>query len=144
MLHGAWRCCAQRPACARLPKVRLAPWSRLVVQYLAPPHIIVRKGLIEGRIYPHLAPHLASFLAETLFHTSLLALPSDELRCAAVARGLCCTAPPAACLSAAACPSCKVLMCVPLPLGAAVQGQHCTVHQRGDVPPDGAGQSWAS
>ena len=51
------------------------------MQYLALPHIIVRKGLIEGRIYPLLAPHLAAFLAGTLFHTSLLALPSDEFRC---------------------------------------------------------------
>lgn len=49
---------------------------------MAPPHIIVRKGLIEGRIYPRLAAHLAAFLAETLFHTSLLALPSDRFRCA--------------------------------------------------------------
>ena len=50
------------------------------LQYLAPPHIIVRKGLVEGRIYPHLAGHLAAFLAQTLFHTSLLALPSDEFK----------------------------------------------------------------
>lgn len=49
-------------------------------QYLAPPHTIVRKGLIEGRVYPRLAAHLAAFLAETLFHTSLLALPSDRFR----------------------------------------------------------------
>ncbi|EFN58562.1 hypothetical protein CHLNCDRAFT_140697 [Chlorella variabilis] len=52
----------------------------IAMQYLAPPHIIVRKGLIEGRLYPRLASHLASFLAATLFHTSLLALPSDEFR----------------------------------------------------------------
>lgn len=51
-----------------------------VLQYLAPPHIIVRKGLIEGRLYPRLADHLAAFLAQTLFHTSLLALPSDEFK----------------------------------------------------------------
>lgn len=49
-------------------------------QYLAPPHIIVRKGLIQGTIYPRLADHLAAFLAETLFHTSLLAMPSDEFK----------------------------------------------------------------
>ncbi|KAL4457683.1 hypothetical protein ABPG75_012548 [Micractinium tetrahymenae] len=52
----------------------------IAMQYLAPPHIIVRKGLIEGRIYPRLAAHLAAFLAETLFRTSLLALPSDQFR----------------------------------------------------------------
>ena len=56
----------------------LRPW--LALQYLAPPHIIVRKGLVQGLIYPRLADHLASFLAETLFYTSLLALPSDEFK----------------------------------------------------------------
>ena len=49
-------------------------------QYLAPPHIIVRHGMVEGRVYPQLAAHLSAFLADTLFHTSLLALPSDRLR----------------------------------------------------------------
>ncbi|PRW55925.1 translation initiation factor fusion with methylthioribose kinase [Chlorella sorokiniana] len=52
----------------------------IAMQYLAPPHIIVRKGLIQGLIYPRLADHLASFMAETLFHTSLLALPSDQFK----------------------------------------------------------------
>ena len=61
---------------------RLHPPILICLQYLAPPHIIVRRGLIEGRVYRQLAPHLAAFLAETLFHTSLLALPSDVLRCA--------------------------------------------------------------
>ncbi|KAL4857971.1 Methylthioribose kinase 1 [Chlorella vulgaris] len=50
----------------------------IAMQYLPPPHGIVRKGLIEGRMYPLLATHLARFLADTLFHTSLLAMPSDK------------------------------------------------------------------
>jgi 5-methylthioribose kinase len=50
------------------------------LQYLAPPHIIVRRGLMEGRTYPLLAAHLAAFLAESLFRSSLLALPSDQFR----------------------------------------------------------------
>ncbi len=58
----------------------IRPLPPVVSQYLAPPHIIVRKGLIEGRIYPRLAAHLAAFLADTLFHNSLLALPSDRFR----------------------------------------------------------------
>lgn len=66
------------PACVPHPPACTAHLAR--PQYLAPPHIIVRKGLIEGRLYPRLASHLASFLAATLFHTSLLALPSDEFR----------------------------------------------------------------
>lgn len=69
------------PAAGQLSAV----WSMHLVpllQYLPPPHGIVRKGLIEGRTYPLLATHLASFLADTLFHTSLLAMPSDKFRCA--------------------------------------------------------------
>jgi len=33
-------------------------------------HVIMRKGLIEGKRYPLFAKHIGRFLAETLFHTS--------------------------------------------------------------------------
>jgi 5-methylthioribose kinase len=33
-------------------------------------HVILRKGLIQGQVYPKLAEHIATFLAQTLFHTS--------------------------------------------------------------------------
>lgn len=33
-------------------------------------HLILRKGLIQGEIYPKLAEHIATFLAQILFHTS--------------------------------------------------------------------------
>ncbi|MFC7440682.1 S-methyl-5-thioribose kinase [Laceyella putida] len=33
-------------------------------------HLILRKGLIQGEVYPKLAEHIATFLAQTLFHTS--------------------------------------------------------------------------
>ena len=56
------------------------PPPRTPAQYLAPPHVILRRGLIEGRIYPLLHDHLATFLARTLFSTSLLAVPSDKFR----------------------------------------------------------------
>lgn len=49
-------------------------------RYLAPPFIILRRGLIAGSTYPSLATHMASFLAATLFSTSLIALDSATFR----------------------------------------------------------------
>ncbi|WIM12239.1 S-methyl-5-thioribose kinase [Enhydrobacter sp.] len=46
-----------------------------VMAYLTP-HIILRKGLIRGIVYPKLADHMATFLAETLFATSDLGQPA--------------------------------------------------------------------
>ncbi len=53
---------------------------RCAVQYLAPPHVILRHGMTQGDIYPLLADHLARFLATTLVHTSLLAISTEQLR----------------------------------------------------------------
>jgi len=41
-------------------------------------HIILRKGLIEGIRYPHLAEHVGSFMAKTLANTSDLVMAHDE------------------------------------------------------------------
>jgi len=49
--------------------------SLVVMAYLNP-HIILRKGLIRGTVYPKLADHMATFMAETLFATSDLGQPS--------------------------------------------------------------------
>lgn len=46
-----------------------------VMAYLSP-HIILRKGLIRGIVYPRLADHMATFMAETLFSTSDLGQPA--------------------------------------------------------------------
>ena len=46
-----------------------------VMAYLNP-HIILRKGLIRGTVYPKLADHMATFMAETLFATSDLGQPA--------------------------------------------------------------------
>ena len=46
-----------------------------VMAYLKP-HIILRKGLIRGTVYPRLADHMATFMAETLFSTSDLGQPA--------------------------------------------------------------------
>lgn len=72
--------------------------------------MIVRKGLVEGRTFPRLAAHLAEFLATTLFHTSLLALPSDQLRCVR---------------SAAAAPGRPDVLLLPLPAAAVHPHRPC-------------------
>lgn len=50
-----------------------------VMEYLSP-HIILRKGLIRGNIYPNMAQHLGKFMAKTLFFTSDLFLSADAKR----------------------------------------------------------------
>ncbi|KXZ55583.1 hypothetical protein GPECTOR_2g1133 [Gonium pectorale] len=52
----------------------------IAMHFLAPPHIILRRGLIAGATYPALAAHLADFLAATLFHTSALKLSTTAFR----------------------------------------------------------------
>lgn len=47
--------------------------AQTVMEFLSP-HIILRKGLIRGILYPKMAEHLGKFLAQTLFHTSDLYL----------------------------------------------------------------------
>jgi 5-methylthioribose kinase len=42
------------------------------------PHIILRKGLIRGTVYPKLADHMATFMVETLFATSDLGQPAAD------------------------------------------------------------------
>lgn len=49
----------------------------VVMEYLSP-HIILRKGLAAGTIYPKLAGHLGYFLAHTLFKGSDLYLPTRQ------------------------------------------------------------------
>ena len=51
-----------------------------VVMELLEPHIILRKGLIQGIVYPKLALHMARFAASTLFGTSDLACPAAVKR----------------------------------------------------------------
>ncbi len=50
----------------------------LIVMERLHPHVILRKGLNAGILYPRLAADAAEFLAQTLFHTSDLHLPADE------------------------------------------------------------------
>ncbi|XP_052191865.1 methylthioribose kinase-like [Diospyros lotus] len=52
--------------------------SLIVMRYLEPPHIILRKGLIAGIEYPLLAEHMSEYMARTLFFTSLLYRTTTE------------------------------------------------------------------
>ena len=54
--------------------------SAIFMEYLEPPNIILRYGLIDGVVYAHLAEAMSTFLASTLFSTSLLSIPSSEYR----------------------------------------------------------------
>jgi 5-methylthioribose kinase len=49
----------------------------LVMEYLTP-HIILRKGLIAGKVFPLMARHVGEFMAETLFKTSDFFVPAAQ------------------------------------------------------------------
>ena len=68
-----------RLAPAHVPKVFHFDESlALTVMAYLKPHIILRKGLIRGTVYPKLADHMATFMAETLFATSDLGQPAAD------------------------------------------------------------------
>lgn len=46
----------------------------LIVMELLEPHIIMRRGMIEGHVYPHFVEHISTFAAQTHFHSSSLHL----------------------------------------------------------------------
>jgi len=48
----------------------------LVMEQLSP-HVIMRRGLIEGRRYPDAARHVGEYIAQACFFTSDLAIPLD-------------------------------------------------------------------
>ncbi len=52
----------------------------LIVMELLEPHIIMRRGMIAGTVYPRFAEDISTFMAATLFHTSLLALSAEQLK----------------------------------------------------------------
>ncbi|MCY9669924.1 hypothetical protein M5X11_34300 [Paenibacillus alginolyticus] len=47
-------------------------------------YLIMRKGLVARKRYPHFAQHIGTFLARTLFLTSDFALPAQEKKKKAV------------------------------------------------------------
>uniref|UniRef100_A0A7S2PNI4 Methylthioribose-1-phosphate isomerase n=2 Tax=Leptocylindrus danicus TaxID=163516 RepID=A0A7S2PNI4_9STRA len=52
----------------------------MIMEYIPPPNIILRKGLIAGIKYPTVASDLGVFCAKTLFATSSLKLSAAETR----------------------------------------------------------------
>ncbi len=52
----------------------------LIIMERLHPHGLVRRGMIEGRIYPRFVEQISKFLAQSLFLTSDLGVPSDEKR----------------------------------------------------------------
>ena len=74
---------AQKDACPEfVPTVYF--FSRhnglIVMEYIPPPNIILRKGLIQGIMYPTMAKDMGIFCANTLFKTSGFKFDSFELR----------------------------------------------------------------
>ena len=52
----------------------------LIAMECCRPHVIMRRGMIEGVVYPEFAEHIAEYLAATLYYTSDMALPAAEKR----------------------------------------------------------------
>ena len=64
-----------RHAADRVPRVLYyQPELALLALELLTPHIILRRGMIQGIRYPLFARHIATFIARTAFYTSDLAL----------------------------------------------------------------------
>lgn len=50
----------------------------IIMEYLAPPHVILRRALIEGRQLPNIARDIGLFMARTLFRGSDLSMVTKE------------------------------------------------------------------
>ena len=74
---------------AHVPEVYIydPTMATIVMQYLEPPHIILRGGIIEGKLYPKLAEHVGEYLATTLYKSSALSVGGAALRRARQAFG---------------------------------------------------------
>jgi len=56
------------------------PLGLIVMEYIAPPNIVLRRGLIQGIRYPAMAQDMGYYCAHTLFKTSSFKLSATELR----------------------------------------------------------------
>ena len=74
---------------AHVPEVYIydPTMATIVMRYLEPPHIILRGGIIEGKLYPKLAEHVGEYLATTLYKSSALSVGGAALRRARQAFG---------------------------------------------------------
>jgi 5-methylthioribose kinase len=70
-----------RTAPGRVPEIlHIDKTMALTVMELLEPHIIMRRGMIEGRVYPQFVDHISSFAARSHFFTSDLHLTADRKR----------------------------------------------------------------
>lgn len=75
-----------RHAPAHVPAIHHFDADRaLLGQEFLSPHVIMRKGMMDGVVYPHFAAHMAAYLSACLFGTSDFALAASAKR-AKVAR----------------------------------------------------------
>lgn len=51
--------------------------SALAMRYVEPPHVILRKGLVEGGVYPDFPRHCAAYMARVLLRTSTLVMDTE-------------------------------------------------------------------
>lgn len=52
----------------------------LIAMECCRPHVIMRRGMIDGIVYPRFVEHIVEYLATTLYYTSDMALPAAEKR----------------------------------------------------------------
>jgi 5-methylthioribose kinase len=75
--------CVEKEACPEfVPSLYYfsKPNGLMAMEYIPPPNIILRKGLIQGIKYPTMAHDMGTFCAKTLFKTSGFKLSETELR----------------------------------------------------------------
>ncbi len=69
----------QRNAPGLVPAIlHYDPLLYLTVMERLSPHVIMRRGMIEGIVYPDFAEHISEYLAKALYYTSDLALPAAD------------------------------------------------------------------
>ena len=70
-----------RHAPAHVPAIHHFDAERaLLGQEFLSPHVIMRKGMMDGVVYPHFAAHMAAYLSACLFATSDFALTASDKR----------------------------------------------------------------
>lgn len=48
------------------------------MEYLPPPYVDIRKGILRGEMYPKMAQHVSEFLADSLFHGTRFAMGNKQ------------------------------------------------------------------
>lgn len=67
-------------ACACLNPVMVYCRSAIVMQYLAPPHFVMRGQLVKGATFAMFSQQMSEYLARTLFESGFLNLGEDKMQ----------------------------------------------------------------